>query len=71
MPLLVNREHKFQQGVAVSGSASTGSLGRIVSGMKVATSQSDSIGLDRFMRDVAALFIQDQVQHLGAESSVR
>ena len=71
MPLQVDREHNFQQGVSVSNSASTRSLGRIVSGMKVATSQSDSVGLDRFMRDVSALFIQDQVQNLGAESSVR
>ena len=67
MPLLVDREQVFQKGHSVRGSTRRRSLGRIVSGMEVTTLQTDSVGLDRFMQEMSALFGQDQVQAHGAK----
>ncbi|MBF0455031.1 MAG: hypothetical protein HQL72_09505 [Magnetococcales bacterium] len=69
MPLLIDRDEMAARGRSLTGSAHKGSLARIVSGMKVSTSRSDSVGLDRFMRDMSALFCQDQVEPFGAKSS--
>ena len=71
MPLLINREQIVVQGHSISGSVHPGSLRRIVSGMKVSDAQTDSVGLDRFMRDVSVLFAQDQARTFGVEGSTR
>ena len=71
MSLFINREPVDQKGCIVPGSARHGGLGRIASGMKVSTNRSDSVGLDRFMRNMAALFVPNQNQPFGAEGSVR
>ena len=71
MPLLINREQIVLQGHSIPGSVQPGSLRRIVSGMKVSSAQEDSVGLDRFMQDVSALFAQDQGRAFGVEGSTR
>jgi|SaaInlStandDraft_3_1057020.scaffolds.fasta_scaffold75309_1 hypothetical protein len=65
MPLLIDEEHFAQAGHSVSGSAQKRSFSRIVSGMKVSTSESDSAGLNRFTQDISALFGKDQVKSCG------
>lgn len=69
MPLLINREYVVEPGHLNSSAGQQGSLSRIASGMKVANNQSDSIGLDRFMRNMSALFSQDQIHTFRVESS--
>jgi hypothetical protein len=62
MPLLINGESDSQPGHSNSGRIQKGSLGRITSDMKISSSQRDSAGLNRFMRDMSSLFNQDQVK---------
>jgi|SaaInl7_150m_RNA_FD_contig_51_1109758_length_1037_multi_7_in_0_out_0_2 hypothetical protein len=70
MPLII-KEHSSRSGRLVSRSVQGGSLGRIVSGMKVSALQSEPVELNSFMRDMSVLFSQNQVHSVGAESSVQ
>ena len=69
MPLLIDGEHVSQPGHSSLGLDQKGSLSRIVSGMKVSCLDEDSAGLSHVMRDVSALFNQDQVKLFGVQDS--
>ena len=70
MPLIIN-EHSSRSGNSVSRSAQGGSLGRIVSGMKVSALQSEPVEMNSLIREMSVLFSQNQVHSVGAESSVQ
>ena len=71
MSLLINKERVSQHGHSIADTAEKNGFGRIVSGMKVSTSQSGSVGLDRFMRDLSVLFNQGPAQSFGVADSAR